>query len=91
MQPGHAKCCGGGGQSPSAEEKGQATWDKIKFTEELKELRAKEERSKPGTGCNLRRKTRNVEPKKTVFPQLGLYQAVVNCLKKNLKKNQKFI
>lgn len=79
---------GGGGQSPSAEEKGQATWGKIKFTEELKELRVKEERSKPGTGCNLRRKTRNMEPKKTVFPQLGLYQTVVNCLKK-IKKESK--
>lgn len=66
------------GGSSSAEEKGQATWGKVRFTGELKKLRAKEERGKPGTGCNLRNKTRNMGAKKTVFSQSGLYQTVVN-------------
>ena len=40
----------------------------------------KEDRAMPGAGCKLRNRTRNMGPKKTVFPQLGLYQTVVDLL-----------
>lgn len=64
----------------SAEESVQAIWEQNQTPMRTEGTERKEDRAIPGAGCKLRNRTRNMGPKKTVFPQLGLYQTVVDLL-----------